>query len=86
MDTPKRTVFKALTWQGLGFLVMSVIGFLMTGSWATGGQYALISCATGFVTFLLHERAWACITWGVEIGRPAAAPGRFRMASARRAR
>ncbi|MFN3209517.1 MAG: DUF2061 domain-containing protein [Roseovarius sp.] len=64
MDTAKRTLAKAITWQALGLAVMTLIGFVMTGSVAEGGAFAAITAAIGFVSFFLHERAWARIGWG----------------------
>ncbi|MBY5986384.1 DUF2061 domain-containing protein [Roseovarius atlanticus] len=64
METNKRTLAKAATWQVLGLMVMTLIGFIMTGSVAQGGTYAVITAAIGFVTFFLHERIWAGIGWG----------------------
>ncbi|MEM9148505.1 MAG: DUF2061 domain-containing protein [Pseudomonadota bacterium] len=81
MEHPARTLVKALTWQASGLVAMSVIGFALTGSWSVGGQLALVSAATGFALFFLHERIWAGIAWGRE-GRRAHPPGgRFRLVS-----
>ena len=65
METKKRTLAKAATWQVLGLMVMTLIGFFMTGSVAEGGAYAMITATIGFVTFFLHERVWAGIGWGL---------------------
>lgn len=64
MDTAKRTAVKALTWQGTGLIVMSLLGYAMTGSWGAAGTYALGTAALGLVMFVLHERAWDRIAWG----------------------
>ena len=64
METSKRTLAKAATWQVLGLMVMTLIGFFMTGSVAEGGAYAMITATIGFVTFFVHERIWAGIGWG----------------------
>lgn len=64
METPKRTLLKTLTWQALGLVMMTLIGFMMTGSVGVGGSIALSSAAVGAVCYMLHERAWARIAWG----------------------
>ncbi|WP_138467953.1 DUF2061 domain-containing protein [Poseidonocella sp. HB161398] len=64
MDTPLRTLAKALTWQGLGLGLMTLIGLAFTGSVTTGGGIALTGAATGLVTYALHERVWARVAWG----------------------
>ena len=64
METNKRTLAKATTWQLLGLMVMTSVGFIMTGSVAQGGAFAMITATIGFITFFMHERIWARIGWG----------------------
>lgn len=64
MDTPARTFTKALTWQAMGLAMMTLIGFAATGSLSAGGLIAAVSSAISLVTYVLHERAWARISWG----------------------
>lgn len=64
MDTRKRTILKALTWQGLGLFTMTAMGLIYTGSLTSGATLALSSMALGFVFFLIHERIWNAIGWG----------------------
>ena len=40
METPSRTFAKAITWQISGFVAMTLIGYLVTGSVAQGGVVA----------------------------------------------
>ena len=37
MDTKKRTIAKAFCWQGVGLIVMTIIGYIFTGSASAGG-------------------------------------------------
>ncbi|MEL7171375.1 MAG: DUF2061 domain-containing protein [Pseudomonadota bacterium] len=64
MDSTARTVAKAVSWQLSGIVVMSAIGYAMTGSFGQASGFALLTAAIGFVTFFLHERLWARIRWG----------------------
>ena len=64
MDSPKRTLVKALTWQGCGLIVMSLLGYAMTGSWEAAGGYALGAAALGLATFYMLERMWNGYDWG----------------------
>ena len=64
MDLPVRTLVKALTWQALGFVSMTLIGYLFTGSLQQGSGIALAACLAGFVAYLLHERLWNAVRWG----------------------
>jgi uncharacterized membrane protein len=70
METGKRTFLKAVTWQTLGLLTMTALGFLATGSLTIAGSLALAGAATGVVSYILHERIWNRIAWGrIDIGR-----------------
>jgi uncharacterized membrane protein len=65
METPIRSLAKAVTWQALGLLTMTAITYALTGSLATGGAVALLGAASGMITYVLHERLWARIRWGL---------------------
>ena len=64
MDQRRRSIAKALTWQALGLLVMTLLGFVATGSLRTAGGLALSAAAISTVTYILHERIWDHIRWG----------------------
>ena len=65
METPLRSLVKALTWQALGLVTMTLLTFALTGSLATGGAVALAGAGLGFVLYAVHERVWARIRWGL---------------------
>lgn len=64
MDTKTRTMAKALTWQILGLISMTLVGYLFTHSLAASGGIAFASALTGFVFYCFHERAWSRVRWG----------------------
>lgn len=64
MDTSRRSWIKAIVWNLLGLVTMSLVGLAMTGSVAVGGVMALVNTALGFTLYLLYERLWARIEWG----------------------
>ena len=64
MDTKQRLFAKALTWQGMGFVVMTGVGWLFTGSVSAGGGIALAGAVSGMAGYILHEAAWARVAWG----------------------
>ncbi len=64
METAKRSVLKAILWNVLGLLIMTLTGLLMTGSMAVGGALAVLNTVVGFVSYLGYERVWARISWG----------------------
>lgn len=64
METRRRTLVKAIVWQGLGLVMMLLVGWLVTGSIGLAGGLALANMALGFLCYVLHERIWAGIRWG----------------------
>ena len=64
MDSPKRTLLKAIIWQITGIFTMGIVGYFMTGSAAQGLGLALANTAVGAVTYFLYERLWVRVRWG----------------------
>lgn len=64
MDTTKRLITKSVTWQIAGFITMTAIGFVFTGSVATSSGIAVVGSFTGFVSYFLHEMFWSRVKWG----------------------
>ena len=64
METTRRSIAKALSWQGIGLLLMTGIGYVFTGSIGQGGMLAIVSSAIGLLSYVLHERLWARVRWG----------------------
>ena len=64
MESPRRSLVKALCWNALGLAMMSLVGLVMTGSLALGGVMAAVNSGIGFVMYLGYERLWSRIAWG----------------------
>lgn len=64
MDRPKRTLVKAIIWNINGLLMMSLVGYAMTGSAGTGGLMALVNTVIGLTLYVFYERIWSRISWG----------------------
>lgn len=67
MESPTRTIAKAVSWQTLGLFSMAVIGFFFTGSLTAAGSLAVVTTGCGAVCYVLHERVWNRISWGRRI-------------------
>ncbi|MEX0287363.1 MAG: DUF2061 domain-containing protein [Paracoccaceae bacterium] len=65
METRKRTVLKALIWNLIGLISMSLVGLAMTGSIAVGAVTAAINGALGFTMYFAYERVWGQVRWGL---------------------
>lgn len=64
METRRRTLVKAIFWNALGLVMMSLVGLVMTGSLAVGGTIAVINTVLGMTLYVAYERLWARIGWG----------------------
>ncbi len=64
METSQRSLIKALIWNLIGFISMSLIGFIATGSLILGGKLAVINTLVGLLCYLAYERVWARVRWG----------------------
>ncbi|MFY2824929.1 DUF2061 domain-containing protein [Ruegeria sp. MALMAid1280] len=64
METRRRSVVKAVLWNVMGLIVMTLVGLLATGSAAIGGTLAIVNTAIGLTMYVIYERIWAGISWG----------------------
>lgn len=64
METRRRSVLKAVIWNAIGFGMMSLVGFIATGSVAVGGTMAAVNAFLGLTMYIVYERVWAAIGWG----------------------
>lgn len=64
MESRARSIVKAVIWNLIGLLMMCVVGFVATGSFAVGGAMALINAAIGLTLYVVYERIWAQVRWG----------------------
>ena len=64
VDSKLRILSKAITWQVAGLFVMTIVGYLFTGSLAASGGIAIVGSITGFISYFAHEIAWSKVSWG----------------------
>ncbi len=55
---------KAVLWNAMGLIVMTLVGLVATGSAAIGGTLAIVNTAIGLTLYVIYERVWAGIAWG----------------------
>ncbi|WP_209016406.1 DUF2061 domain-containing protein [Roseibium sp. RKSG952] len=55
---------KAVVWNLMGLVMMTLVGLIATGSAAVGGGLALVNTAIGLTLYVIYERVWAGISWG----------------------
>ena len=65
MDTPKRSLAKALVWETSGFITLLIVGMLTVGCTKEVGLMTLVFYAIRFLMFFAHEQMWTrYIRWG----------------------
>lgn len=64
MEEKKRTLTKALTWQAIGFALMTAINYFYLGSLREGVGLSTLLTLMGLFSYYWHERLWARISWG----------------------
>ena len=55
---------KAVVWNAIGLMMMSLVGFIATGLMAVGGKLAMMNTAIGLCAYVVYERVWTSIRWG----------------------
>lgn len=65
MESRRRTLLKAIVWQIIGLMSMTLVGWLVIGSIQIAGGLAVLNMVIGFCAYVLHERAWAHVRWGL---------------------
>ncbi len=64
MESTRRTIMKAVTWQTMGIIIMVALSYQQTGSLTSALSIAIGASASGFVFFFLHEKLWNAVRWG----------------------
>jgi len=64
METRRRSLVKAVLWNVMGLVVMTLVGLVATGSAAIGWTLAVVNTTIGLTLYVIYERIWAGITWG----------------------
>lgn len=64
METRKRSIVKAVIWNAIGLISMTLVGLAATGSAKAGGMMAVVNTGIGFTAYLIYERVWAKVRWG----------------------
>ena len=68
--TSKRSLVKTVTWRTIGTIDTIIIARIVTGSWTAGAAIGGIEVCTKMVLYVLHERGWSFIDWGLEDVEP----------------
>jgi len=64
INTKKRNIAKAASWKTLGFITLSILTYLITGSLKQMTYIAILYHLSMLVAYIFHERLWDKIRWG----------------------
>ncbi len=64
----KRSVVKAITYRGVIVCLDFLVIYLLTGKVMTAAAFMIVSNIYTTVAYFWHERIWAGIAWGIELG------------------
>ena len=64
INTKKRNIAKATSWKTMGFIMLSVLTYLVTGSLKQMTYIAILYHLTMLIIYMFHERLWDQIRWG----------------------
>jgi len=64
MDTPQRSIAKALSWRAIATLITSLLVFALTGQAEFAAKVGLADTLLKLVTYFAHERLWNRIPFG----------------------
>jgi adenylylsulfate kinase len=68
IETGKRKIAKSFTWKIVGFILISLVAYILTGSLRTVGLLACIYHTLMIFMFFTHESFWQRISWGKSKG------------------
>ena len=63
VDTPLRSLAKAISWRVTGTVDTFIISWLITGQELLASGIALTEIMTKIFLFWVHERVWNKISW-----------------------
>lgn len=67
-----RTVAKAISWEGSGFISLGLLTWFWTGEWRHATLFSFVYTVLRVGFFYLHERLWKRTDWGKYKGDPSA--------------
>jgi len=68
IDSKKRSLIKAVSWKSMGFIILTLITYAITGSLKQTGFVAIVYHLSMLLLFVLHERIWNKTQWGKTTG------------------
>lgn len=70
METPQRSIVKALSWRFLATMITAAIVYLLTGEMDFAAKVGLADTSLKLFAYIAHERLWNRIPFGREPRQP----------------
>jgi uncharacterized membrane protein len=70
MDTPRRSIAKALSWRLLATIITTGLVYLLTGKGEFAATIGLADTLIKFFVYISHERIWNRIPYGRQKSEP----------------
>ncbi len=70
MDTPRRSIVKALSWRLLATLITTGIVYYFTGKGEFAATIGLADTLIKLFVYITHERVWNRISYGRQKSEP----------------
>ncbi len=67
METPQRSLLKAISWRVCATIITTVLVWVLTGETSFAAKVGLADTAIKFMAYLGHERAWNRIKFGRKV-------------------
>ena len=64
-ETLSRSILKGLSWFVIRFVSLFIITLMITNDTTTAGAVSTVAYSVGAVMYIIHERVWNRIKFGV---------------------
>lgn len=65
-ETHVRSWVKSIVWRLVGFVILGIIIYMVTGNWKESLSTSSIFNVIRFVLYYFYERTWLKIQWGIK--------------------
>lgn len=70
METPTRSIIKALSWRVIATLITTVLVYMLTGEADFAAKVGLADTSIKLLIYFTHERLWNRIPFGKQKPEP----------------
>jgi uncharacterized membrane protein len=64
IDSPSRSLVKAVSWRITGSGTTFLISYIISGNFTVAGSIASVQLIANTLLYFVHERVWDRVQWG----------------------